>query len=99
MELPQDATQLPLTRQERLTVWMRRNDVTFTSLADGYELHFSQLARLCGQETMPTRHHAYLVGQSIPVELLPLALDQKPGPKPRPKPIPHDVAMAAFRGP
>jgi len=77
---------------------MRRHDVTFTALAEGYDIHFSQLSRLCGQDTMPTRHHAYLVERGIPEDLLPLALDQKPGPKPRPKPIPHDVAMAAFRG-
>jgi hypothetical protein len=87
-----------LTRQESLALWMRRTTTTFVSLAEGSGVTGAQMGRLCSQDTMPVRHHAHLLAQGVPAELLPRPEDQKPGRKPISRPIPHDLAMAAFRG-
>lgn len=80
--------------------WMREHrdeGFTLVKLADGVGVRFPTLSRMLGQETMPVRHHAYLVSRGVPVHLLPRAEDKKPGRKPLPPRIPHDEAMAAFR--
>lgn len=98
MQLAQDVTTEPITRQEALRRWMRRTGTTFVALAEGAGVTGAQMSKLCGQETMPVRHHSHLVKKGVPSALLPRPEDQRPGPKPRPACIPNAEAMAAFRG-
>lgn len=98
MQLAQDVTTEPITRQEALRRWMRRTRTTFVALAEGSNVTGAQMSKLCGQETMPVRHHHHLVAHGVPAALLPRPEDQRPGPKPRPACIPNSEAMNAFRG-
>lgn len=100
MESPQSVTQAMPTRQESLASWLREHreqGFTLAKLAAGARIHLSCLSRMFDQDTMPVRHHAYLVSRGVPAELLPRAEDKRPGRKPSPPRIPHDEAMAAFR--
>ncbi|MBU1229575.1 MAG: helix-turn-helix transcriptional regulator [Proteobacteria bacterium] len=95
MEFPIAPNLTPLSRQEALRVWMSRNGLTFTEMARRMDVTSNNVSKLCDQDTMPVHRHAQLLGMGVPMELLPEALDLKPGPKPR---TIHDEAMAAFRG-
>lgn len=83
MQLGSVPTLSDLTRQERLDIWMRRGGVTFVRLGEICGVHANCAAKLLRQETLPVRHHAALLAAGVPLELLPEALDQKPGPKPK----------------
>jgi len=98
MQLAQDVTTEPITRQEALRRWMRRTNTTFVALAENSGVTGAQMSKLCGQETMPVRHHRYLVQLGVPATLLPRPEDHRPGRRSHPRPITHEIAMAAFRG-
>lgn len=98
MQLAQDVTTEPITRQEALRRWMHRTRTTFVTLAKGSGVTGAQMSKLCGQETMPIRHHLHLVKQGVPVSLLPRPEDLRPGRRALPRPITHEIAMSAFRG-
>lgn len=85
----------PPNRQEQLLLWMRRTGQTFKAWGSLVGVSGHALSKLVGQETMPVRRHEQLVCLGVPVELLPLPLDIKPGPKPK---APQSEFMAAFRG-
>ncbi|MBG3875569.1 XRE family transcriptional regulator [Desulfovibrio oxamicus] len=72
-----------LSRQEKLRLWMDRTGATFLGLSAGVGINPAVLGRQCKQDTMPARNHRALVAQGVPAELLPIPLDQRPGPKPR----------------
>lgn len=96
MESHFDANLIYPTKQERLLLWMRRNRRSYRGLGRDIDLSGVQVANLCGQDTMPTEHHAQLVALGVPADLLPKPLDVKPGPKPR-FVSPHDEFFKAFR--
>lgn len=85
MQLPITTNLTDLSRQERLRLWMHRNSLTFAALGRQLDLTGNAISKLCSQATMPTRRHAELIALGVPDELLPQALDIKPGPKPRPQ--------------
>jgi len=94
MQLGIAPTLTELSRQEKLRLWMERAGVTFISLALGVGINPAVLGRQCKQDTMPARNHSALLAQGVPAELLPVPLDQRPGPKPRARcasahPAPH----------
>lgn len=95
MQFPISPNLTPLSRQEALRVWMHRNGLTFTEMARRMDVTSNLVSKLCDQETMPVHRHMQLLGMGVPVELLPQALDIKPGPKPR---TVDDEFRAAFRG-
>lgn len=98
MQLAQDVTTEPITRQEALRRWMRRTSTTFVGLAKNSGVTSAQMSKLCGQGTMPVRHHNHLVKQGVPTALLPRPEDHKCGRRPRPAHITDAEAMSAFRG-
>jgi len=83
MQLNSVPTPIDLTRQECLDLWMRRTGFTFVRLGEICGIHANCVTQHLRAETMPVRHHAALLAAGVPLELLPLALDQKPGPKPK----------------
>lgn len=95
MQSPSTANLTIPTRQERLHLWMRRLGHTYKAWGRLVGVSGHALSKLCGQETMPVHRHAQLRELGVPVDLLPKALDIKPGPKPR---TPHNEFMTAFLG-
>lgn len=81
MELYTAPNLTPLTRQETLWLWMRRNNHTFVALAKHVGMTGNGMAKLLDQDTMPVRHHSALLGYGVPEALLPAPCDVKPGPK------------------
>jgi len=83
MQLPSVTSLTPVTRQERLELWMRRSAITFLRLGEICGISGVVMSQHLRAETMPVRHHAALLAAGMPAELLPGAQDQKPGPKPK----------------
>ncbi len=95
MEFPIAPNLTPLSRQEALRVWMARNNLTFTEMGRRMDVTANNVSKQCDQDTMPVHRHEQLREMGVPEELLPVALDLKPGPKPRTL---HGEFEAAFRG-
>lgn len=95
MEFPIATNLSPLTRQEALRVWMGRNGLTFAEMARRMDVTSNNVSKLCDQDTMPVHRHEQLLGMGVPAELLPEAMDLKPGPKPK---TIHDEFRVAYRG-
>lgn len=95
MQLHSTANLTPLTRQEALRVWMGRNGTTFTSMGGSLGISANAVSKLCDNETMPTHRHRQLLELGVPEDLLPQAVDIKPGPKPRTM---QEEFVIAFRG-
>lgn len=78
-----DITSLPLPRQERLRLWLRKQGLSAAAIARKLDLTTGLICRQLSAETIPTRRHAELVALGLPVALLPQPVDLKPGPRPR----------------
>lgn len=78
-------TQSDLTRQERLSIWMRRAGITKMQVAEKIGVQPIAVTRWFRAETIPTWRYWQLVEFGIPPDLLPDALDKAPGPRPRAK--------------
>lgn len=70
-----------LSREEKLLIWLLRNNKNWTSLGRAMGMTGAAASKLCRGKSMPTRRHAELVKYGVPKELLPPPLDIKPGPK------------------
>ena len=70
-------------RPKRLRKWLRAHDITLAALGRELGVSETRARELIFIETMPTLLHARATALGIPAELLPRALDKKPGPKPK----------------
>lgn len=70
-------------RPKRLRKWLRAHDITLAALGRELGVSETRARELIFIETMPTLLHARATALGIPAELLPQALDKKPGPKPK----------------
>lgn len=96
MELPFNPTLIIPTRQEALRLWIERKKLSFAEIGRRMGISGVHVATLCDHGTMSVHRHAQLLEIGVPAELLPVALDVKPGPKPRPVSV-HEEFCAAFR--
>ncbi|MBN2140859.1 MAG: helix-turn-helix transcriptional regulator [Desulfovibrionaceae bacterium] len=83
MQFPTPVNSIQPTRQESLRLYLGRAGLSFREIGRRIDVSGAAIAKLCNQETMPTRRHAELIAMGIPAGLLPEPLDIKPGPKPR----------------
>lgn len=83
MESAEHVTLTTATRQERLAIHLRRNNLTFAHIGRLLGCSRGSANRLCNAETAPTRRVEQLLELGIPADLLPTPLDIAPGPKPR----------------
>lgn len=84
MQSSEELPQVNLTRQELLTLWLRRNNLKQCQIAAALDLSCPGVSRLIRAKSIPSRHHKKLVGMGIPEELLPPPLDLTSGINPRP---------------
>lgn len=82
-ELPitKNLTQIDLTRQDMLCIWLKRNGKTQADIARALEVGEVSVSRWMRAESIPEKRHEQLVKFGIPAELLPEPLDITPGPK------------------
>ena len=73
--------QLDLTRQDMLSIWLKRQGMTQADIARALEVGETTVARWMKAESIPEKRHEKLVKLGIPAELLPQPLDITPGPK------------------
>lgn len=86
MTMPLLVHQTTMTRQEQLDLWVKRQGTSYAALGRILGVTRSGAIALFKGEHAPTERvkqmRAIRVrGQEIPEELLPVALDVKPGPK------------------
>lgn len=88
MSSMENITQIDLTRQDRLLIWLRRNGISQTDIARALDVGKVAVSRWMRVETLPVRRHQQLVKFGIPEDLLPTPLDITPGPKRKSKRAP-----------
>ena len=76
-ELPQ----LDITRQDKLSIWLKKNGRTQADIARALEVGEVSVSRWMRAASIPEKRHEQLVKFGIPAELLPAPLDITPGPK------------------
>lgn len=76
-ELPQ----LDLTRQDMLSIWLKRQGKTQADIARALEVGEVSVSRWMRAQSIPVKRHEQLVKFGIPAELLPAPVDITPGPK------------------
>lgn len=81
-----------LTRHEKLWEWMRITGVRAQHIADCMGLAPRYVLCMLKKKTIPARRFARLVFIGVPVELLPLPLDQ---PRGKPRPTLLEIKVAA----
>jgi len=96
MESTFTATPIEPTRQELVRLWLDRSGNSFRGLGEAMGIAGVSVARLCDGETIPTARRRQLLALGMPDELLPPAVDQKPGRKPR-RSLQEEFLAAAFR--
>lgn len=69
-------------RKQRLREWMRQNSYTVRKLADDLGVVERMARQYLSAETISTKRHTQFVVLGFPQDLLPQAMDKKPGPKP-----------------
>lgn len=87
-----------LTRHEKLWEWMRLTGVRAQHIADCMGLTPGYVLCMLKKKTIPARRFARLVFIGVPVELLPLPLEQPHG-KPRPTLLEINVASSHQKPP
>lgn len=75
--------QLDQTRQDILSIWLKRQGKTQADIARALEVGEVSVSRWMKADSIPIRRHEQLPKFGIPAELLPLPLDIAPGPKRR----------------
>ena len=76
-----DVPQLDITRQDMLSIWLKKNGKTQADIARALEVGEVSVSRWMRAERIPEKRHEALVKLGIPAELLPQPLDITPGPK------------------
>lgn len=69
-------------RKQRLREWMRQKHYTIRQLANDLGVVESTVRFILASDTIPTSRHTQLIVLGFPLDLLPQAVDKKPGPKP-----------------
>ncbi len=72
-----------LTRKERMSIWLKRNNMDYASIADAIGEKYSTVAHWFIAETIPLCRHRRLEALGIPAELLPPGVNRRRGRKPR----------------
>jgi hypothetical protein len=72
-----------LTREEKLLVWMKRNQESFVTIAKKMHLTRRSIVYLLTSETISPIRHAQLIKIGLPESLLPPPVYKKPGRSPR----------------
>ena len=72
-----------LTREEKLLVWMIRNQESFVTIAKKMHLTRRSIVYLLTSETISPIRHAQLIKIGLPESLLPPPVYKKPGRSPR----------------
>ena len=72
-----------LTREEKLLVWMKRNQESFVNIAKKMHLTRRSIVYLLTSETISPIRHAQLIKIGLPESLLPPPVYKKPGRSPR----------------
>lgn len=72
-----------LTREEKLLVWMKRNQESFVTIAKKMHLTRRSIVYLLTSETISPIRHAQLIKIGLPESLLPSPVYKKPGRSPR----------------
>lgn len=72
-----------LTREEKLLVWMKRNQESFATIAKKMHLTRRSIVYLLTSETISPIRHAQLIKIGLPESLLPPPVYKKPGRSPR----------------
>lgn len=76
-----DIPQIAVTRQDMLSIWLKRQGMTQAKIARALEVGEISVSRWLRAERIPEKRHEQLVNLGIPAELLPKPLDITPGPK------------------
>lgn len=81
MQSMKDIMQINLTRQDMLSIWLKRQGKTQADIARALEVGEVSVSRWMRAESIPVKRHEQLVKFGIPAELLPAPVDITPGPK------------------
>lgn len=81
MSSMKEIPQLDLTRQDMLSIWLKRQGSTQADIARALDVGEITVSRWMRAESIPVRRHEQLLKLGIPAELLPAPLDITPGPK------------------
>lgn len=81
MQSMKDITQIDVTRQDMLSIWLKRQGKTQADIARALEVGEVSVSRWMKAKSIPVRRHEQLVKFGIPADLLPPPLDITPGPK------------------
>lgn len=73
--------QMPLTRQELLILWLKRQGKCQADIARALNVAEISVSRWVRADRISTRRHKQLVEFGIPADLLPVPLDLDPGRK------------------
>ena len=72
-----------LSRDEKLQIWLRRNGKTYMELAFVAGVKKAAFSLRLSEGNLTSEQHRRLVEYGVPAEILPPAIDKKPGPKPK----------------
>ena len=81
MQLVSNVTQLPLTRQERLSLFLRRNGLSIAKIANEMDISRSGLSKLLLADMAPPERVNQLIKIGFPEDLLPEPVVRRPGRK------------------
>lgn len=70
-----------LPRKERLRLWMRLSGLTYGIIADAIGVKENTVSKWLRADIIPVNRRKRLERYGIPVELLPIGMDRRPGPK------------------
>lgn len=70
-------------RQKLLRSWMDDHEITVSQLAKDLGVAVRMARQYISAETIPTIRHTQFVVLGFPLDLLPQAVDKKPGPQKR----------------
>lgn len=69
------------TRVTRLRQWMFGQDITYRAVAERMGVSLSTVGKLLKAAEIPLARHSQFLQLGFPVDLLPIPMDKKTGPK------------------
>lgn len=81
MPIMKDITGIELTRQDMLSIWLKRQGKTQADIARALKVGEVSVSRWMRADRIPQWRHEALVKFGIPAELLPEPVNIAPGPK------------------
>ena len=76
-----------ISREERLLIWLRRNELSYAALGKKLGISTMSALRLCKAKRISSMRHDQLCELGIPEALLPKKEDSPKGRKPKKKPV------------